>query len=219
VIELLPRSAGAVLGGVFGTVARLRPTSSKALHPRGHVTTGTLVRHGATPPTGVAWLDEPGTDDVLVRRSRSVGLPGALPDIHGLAVRVPVGRTRGADLLLASTGTRPGARHLLAPTRSDDHPLTTLLPYRTPSGPVLLGAFPEPGAAVYELRVAGLTGAWRPFGALAVDEPPTGGADEAPDVEVHFDPVLNPLPGLPSYGWVTRLREPAYAASRRQGRR
>ena len=216
-IDVLPRSAGAVLGGVFGAVARVRPGSTKALHPRGHVTTGTLVRHGAVPTTGVAWLDEPGTEDGLVRRSRSLGLPGPLPDVHGLAVRVPIGRTRGGDLLLATTGTRPGTRHLLAPTRSERHPLTSLLPYRTPTGPVLLGAFPEPGASLYELRVATLAGSWRPFGALCVDEP-AGDAD-VPDLEVHFDPVLTPLPGLPSYGWVTRLREPAYAASRRQGRR
>ena len=215
-IDLLPRSAGAALGGVFGAVARLRRDSSKALHPRGHVTTGTLVRHGSTPGTGAGWLDEPGTDDVLVRRSRSVGLPPPLPDVHGLAIRVPVSRTRGADLLLATTGTRPGTRHVFVPTTSRRHPLTTLLPYRSPSGPVLLGAFPEPGGSMYELRVATLTGPWRPFGVLGVDEP--DGEDDL-DLEVHFDPVLNPLPGLPSYRWVSRLREPSYTASRRQGRR
>lgn len=217
--EPFPRSAGVVLGGVFGAVARLRPGSSKALHPRGQVTTGTLVRYGAAPTTGVDWLDGAGTDDVLVRRSRSIGLPGPLPDVHGLAIRVPIGRTRGGDLLLATTGTRPGTRHLLVPTRSDRHPLTTLLPYRSPAGPVLLGAFPEPGSAVYELRVATLAGRWRPFGALAVDEPDGVDGADGTDLDVHFDPVLNPLPGLPSYGWVSRLREPAYAASRRQGRR
>ena len=49
---------------------------------------GRIYRHGLDPGTGVPWIDEPGEDEV-VRLSRAIGLRG-LPDIHGLAVRVPV---------------------------------------------------------------------------------------------------------------------------------
>lgn len=211
-IDLLSRTAGAALGAVFGTVARVRP-SLRPLHPRGHVTTGTLVRDGLNPPTGARWVDEPGSDRVLVRRSKSAGLPGRLPDIHGLAVRVPGEGTRFGDLLLATTGTRPGTRHLLAPTTSDQRPMTTLMPYRTPSGPLLLGAFPAGDRRTFDLRYAHLTGPWQHFGVLEVDD--TAQADEGADDDLRFDPVLHPVPGLDTYRWISRLREPAYREARR----
>ncbi len=215
--DLLWRTAGGALGAVFGVAARLR-RAGMALHPRGHVAGGTLVRYGLPVPTGSAWLDEQGTDEVLVRRSRSAGLPGPLPDVHGLAVRVPVGGSRSGDLLLATTGTPPVLRHLLRPTTSDRRPMTTLLPYRTPTGPVVVGAFPLPGSAAYELRVAGLTGPWRRFATLDVRDDEHAEAADGPDTDVRFDPVLHPLPGLVVYDWVARLREPSYARSR-EGRR
>jgi len=34
------------------------------------------------------------------------------------------------------------------------------------------------------------------------------------DADISFDPVLNRLPGLDQYGWVERLREPAYDEAR-----
>ena len=79
---------GAALGGVFRVVAAVRPTA-KPLHPRGTVRRGRLHRHGAEPPTGVAFLDVAATDEVLVRESRATGLPRPLPDVQGLALRVP----------------------------------------------------------------------------------------------------------------------------------
>ncbi|GAB2672310.1 hypothetical protein [Thalassiella azotivora] len=214
-IDLLSRAAGSVLGGVFGAAARVRP-ATKPLHPRGHVAAGVLERRGLHPPVGVPWLDEPGTDAVLVRRSKSAGLPGHLPDVHGLTVRVRAGGTRHGDLLLATTGTRPVTRHLLVPTTSDRRPMTTLMPYRTPSGPVVLAAFPHGDDAGYDLAVATLTGPWRTFASLAVDDTPDADAGDGPDVDLRFDPVVHPLPGLGTYAWVSRLREPAYAAARRR---
>ena len=65
--------------------------------------TGRLVRTGSGEPSGVPWLDAVGEDEVLVRFSRAIGLPRALPDIHGIAMRVPA-EDRFGDLLLASTG-------------------------------------------------------------------------------------------------------------------
>ena len=43
----------------------------------------------------------------------------------------------------------------------------------------------------------------------------TSGWGEAPDPPLTFEPVLNPVPGLPSYAWAAELRRFAYAGSRR----
>lgn len=211
-LDTIARTAGGALAGVFGTLARLRPTL-KPLHPRGHVTSGRLERHGLTPGVGAAWLDEAGTDTVIVRRSKAVGTPGHLPDIYGLAIRTPLPGGRFGDLLLATTGTRPVARHVLRPTTNPNAPATTLLPYRTASGPVVIGAFPGGGGATVELRVARPTGEWRTFATL---HPGDDRAVEQTDAVLRFDPVLNPLPGLAPYRWVDLLREPAYRAARRK---
>ena len=121
---------------------RLAPRpAAKPLHPEGVVTSGTLRRFGAAETVDAAWLDEPGTDRVLVRQSRAVGLPSGLPDIFGLALRVPTPDGGHGDLLLASTGLGRLTRFTLTVSRSPRRrPLTTLLPYRTPCGPVLISA-------------------------------------------------------------------------------
>ena len=49
-----------------------------------------LISAAAGPALGVAWLDEPGADDVVVRLSRGGGLPAWCPDVHGLALRHPM---------------------------------------------------------------------------------------------------------------------------------
>ena len=40
-----------------------------------------------------------------------------------------------------------------------------------------------------------------------------------PDPAISFDAVANPVPGLEPYGWVRRLREPAYRAARAESGR
>lgn len=205
-LDAVARLGGAALSGATRLVA-VRP-AAKPLHPRGDVLHARLQRVGARPPTGVAWLDGPGTDDVLVRSSRAVGLPGVLPDIHGLAIRVPVGDGRHGDLLLASTGLGRLTRFVLTASRSPQgRPMTSLLPYRTQRGPVLLAA---EGVSdnQYELRVASPGGEWRTFGHLTLAS--TSGADAM----VSFDPVRSTLPGLDNFEWVRRLREPAYRRAR-----
>jgi hypothetical protein len=56
---------------------------------------------------GVPWLDDPGTDVGIVRFSRAAGLPAPVPDVLGLALRLGAAG-RQHDLLLATTGMRPG---------------------------------------------------------------------------------------------------------------
>ena len=195
-----------MLAGLTRGLAALRP-ASKPLHPEGSVRRGVLVRHGLDTPTGVPWLDEPGTDDVVLRWSRAIGLPPSFPDIHGLALRlVDPGRPPG-DLLLATTGWSRPTRVVLLPGLSRWRPMTSLLPYATPSGAVVLGALPGEGAT--SLHVASPWGAWQLFAELREIDGP--GSDE----QIDFDPVANPLPDLPFPPWVRRLREPAYRSARR----
>jgi hypothetical protein len=211
-MDALPRLAtvsGSALAGVTRAVAAVR-TSAKPLHPRGHVVRGTLRRTGGGRPsrlTGVTWLDEPGVDDVLVRRSRAVGWPSLLPDVHGLAMRVDLGSGHG-DLLFATTGLGRLTRFLLAPGWDATRPMTTLLPYRSPSGALVLAIRPC-GEGRYELAHASAAGVWYRFAELELS------TTSGPDPLVSFDPVLHQLPGLAPYSWVERLREPAYLTARR----
>jgi hypothetical protein len=207
-------AGGRVLGVTAYVVGRLRGRD-KALHPRGQLVAATLDRFGAELGTGVAWLDQPGRDDVTVRMSRALGFPRGWPDILGLAVRVPTSSETYGDLLFATTGTGPATRFVLRPTGAepDETTYSTYLPYRTPYGPILFAAFPAPssGQPTFTLSCASLAGKWRPFATLTLGEEPT--ADESEPL-VSFDPLLNTIPGLEPYEWHRRLREYAYAAAR-----
>lgn len=204
--DQLPAAAGgAVLAATTGGLARLRG-AAKPLHPLGELRAGRVRRSGSFPATGVAWLDDAGEDAVLVRRSRAVGLPHPLPDIHGLALRVD-GPRGPADLLLASTGFGRLSRFVLTWSRDPrTRPLTTLLPYRTPTGPVLLGATLRDEDTVV-LAWARPSGSWRRFATVHLE-------DAVEDPTISFDPLLHRLPGLDQYAAVVRLREPAYARAR-----
>ncbi|MFD1247028.1 hypothetical protein ACFQ3F_04440 [Nocardioides ginsengisoli] len=199
--------AGHALARVTEGVAALR-RPDKPLHPDGELYAGSLVRPGSDSPIGVPWIDQSGVDEVTVRVSRAIGLPGPLPDVAGLAVRLRKGQTRYGDLLLASTGWDPITRHLLMPAWNDRRPLTSLLPYRSPIGAIVIGARPR-GELAYELCWAPVGGGWRPLGELTLEMP------LPPEDEVSFDPILNTLPGLQHYAWVERLREQSYAVARR----
>ncbi|MHA7263655.1 hypothetical protein ACX80W_10685 [Arthrobacter sp. TMN-37] len=131
------RVAGGGFAGVFRIMKILRPV--RPIHPHGVRLGGTLTVDGSA-TSGIPWLDTAGSTPVQARLSRSVGLPGPLPDIVGLAVRIPSGDAV-ADVLLASTGSSPVGRFLLVPRRDIARsPLTTMMPYRGERGPVLLAA-------------------------------------------------------------------------------
>jgi hypothetical protein len=202
----LADAGGRLLAGATELIADVR-AADKPLHPEGQLFPGHLSRYGASPPSGVPWLDEAGDDEVLVRTSRAVGTPAPLPDIHGLAIRVTLPAGGFADLLLATTAWNRVGRHLLVPTLAVGPTLSTLLPYRTDAGPVVLGA--RHVGTTYQLfwsRVGRRT--WWDLGELVLDR------DPAPDATVSFDPILHHPPGLEQYPWVTRLRERAYATAR-----
>lgn len=197
---------GAVLAAATQGVASLRP-ARKPLHPEGEVVRGRIYRRGSEVPTGVDWLDEVGEDDVVVRRSRAIGLPHTLPDIHGLAVRVG-GAGEGGDLLFATTGFGRVTRFVLTASRGPrTRPLTTLLPYDTDSGPMLLAAEGTADGS-YDLSWARPSGEWHLFGVLLL-------SSRSDDQEISFDPLQHQVPGLRQYPSVRRLRQPAYLRARR----
>ena len=174
---------------------------------------GLIARHGADGRTGVAWLDEAGTDQVAVRLSRSLGLPAPHPDVLGMALRIPTQPGRFGDVLLATTGTGLLGRYVLLPARRHGlRTYTSLFPYRTLAGPLLLAAIPTAGSPrQYELAYARPAGPWLPFGTLEVTQTTFRGDD----LDLSFDPVLNVVPGLETYDWAAQLRRFSYAASRR----
>jgi len=206
-------AAGSVLATIFGAAARVRPTA-KPLHPRGETLRGAIRRAGLEPGVDVPWIDEPGTDDAQVRLSRAIGLPSGWPDIFGLAIRIPMGPDRHSDVLFATTGRSVVGRFALLPRRQPTAgSYSTLIPYRTTSGPLLLSA--QPGRdRTFTLACAPPAGAWRTFGELNLESAPAGDLGDADDVGPAFDPVLNQIPGLDYYPWAARLRERSYRAAR-----
>src|SRR5215218_5221405 len=176
------------------------------MHPRGAVFDGVLDRQGARPETGVAWLDDAGSEPAVVRISRGAGLPAPLPDLLGLAVRLPPG-PEPVDLLLTTTGRGPLGRLLPVPRRDAGAVYSSIMAYRSDAGPVRIAALPQQddvpsdprplAAAVsrtgltFTLAVALGLGTWRPFARLALLAPA-----EPLDPDVRFDPVAHPPPGL-----------------------
>ncbi len=215
--SVLTAPVGLPLAAAFGAVAWLR--DDKALHPRGVLAGGALHRFGLGEATGVPFLDATGDDDVVVRFSRSVGLPDGWPDVWGLSLRVPLGAGRSGDLLLAAAA----GRFLFRPSLGLSGRLTSVVPFSTPAGALVLSAALPPGITLattedvrarlggaglsLDLSVAAPRGPWRRFATLDVTAP-------VGDPEVPFDPVLNPLPGLDLPWPVDVLRRESYAAAR-----
>jgi hypothetical protein len=210
---------------LFKGLSRLR--GKRIFHPVGVGFEARLTPLGGE--SGAAVFDREG--EALVRLSRSIGLPEALPDPCGLAFRIPDahGRGRHQDLLLVTSAAPPGGRHTLMPSRGfADRPYSSVLPYRLRGETVMLGAralAPGPGPKLedlsegkaagpdFEILVAGIGGEWKPIARLALGErlPPerTELLDLAP---------TNTGGGLELVGLLNRLRGPAYRGSQ-EGRR
>jgi hypothetical protein len=209
VVRGLSDLGGRGLAATFAAVGKVRP-ARKPLHPRGELFSAVVERSGLDAPVGVPWIDEPGRTTVLVRLSRATGLPPSLPDIHGMALRIPTDDAGHADILLATTGTGRISRFVLFPAGSADHgAYSTLIPYETKVGALNLAALPvRDEARTFALACARGTGKWRTFARMRLEDLPL---EDSPS----FDPVLNTLPGLAYYDWATRLRERAYRGARR----
>ena len=207
--EVARRAGGAaawVARAVTRLVAVLR--RGRALHPRGLLLEGTLTVKSEL-------LGERGEHEVPVRLSKGVSLPGRLPDVLGLAVRLP----NGVDLLLST-----GYGLLPVPRRGfTAGPYSTLASYRCGSRRRRIVARPERGGrvpvdpaelpGVLERRdlVFHLWAGVRYPGRLRVHTALTGR-------DLTFDPLVNSLPHLRPASRLQVLRGAAYEGSR-QGRR
>jgi hypothetical protein len=176
----------------------------RVVHPRGETYDGRLVVPGGA-GLGAPLLDEPGDYAVLVRRSRSVGLPAPLPDVHGLAVRVLdcYGPGRHQDWLVDSTFGAPLLRRWPVP-RFTPAVYSSLLAYDVGGTRLLLGARPVDDG--FALLVATPHGPWTEVGQVKLGDVVTGGR------RVRFDPWTTGG-GIRPAGWVQELRQGAYPAS------
>ena len=208
------RSAGTA---AFRLASRVR--GERAIHARGRTLTGRLTVPGGA-GTGAALLDAPGSYDVLVRVSRSAGLPLPLPDVLGLAVRVLDAHGPGEhqDLLLDSTLPQPVLRRLPVPQRDHLGALhCSLLPYEVAGRRLLLGARARHGSATLDdlpdeleldLLLATPHGAWRPWGLVRTD-----GVLPAPrGRQTRFNPWVTGGGIVPAGPW-QEWRRRAYDAS------
>jgi hypothetical protein len=221
-VTALSRGAGRLVAVPLGALARWR--GGRPMHPRGPVFDAVLERHGGGADRGVPWLDAVATDAAVVRFSRGAGLPAPLPDLLGLALRVP-GDGGPIDLLLTTTGRGPLTRLLPLPRRSGAAVYSSIMAYRSDAGSLRLAALPEaeeapsdPGPLAravnrdglrFTLAVARGRGPWQPFATLGLAEPVP-----ALEPDVRFDAVQNPPPGLVPDGPMARFRAPSYARAR-----
>ena len=152
--------------------------------------------------------------DALVRLSRGLGLRPPLPDVFGLALRLPdvYGPGRHHDFLLASSGEGAVGRRLLRPTFGARTGMySSLLPYNVGGRRLLVGARPAPESAdVFDLLVAPPRGPWHVAARLTLGSR----LEDAVARELRFDP-WNSGGGLIPAGVVNRVRGAAYRGSRR----
>ena len=182
-------------GAVFGALSKAR--RKRIFHPKGEAFRVTVDA------PGLPRLNS-GDGGGIVRFSRGLGLPEALPDILGIALR-----TNGQDLLMVTSGSRPVARHLLLPTRRwAKLPYSTLLGYRLDDRTVMFGARMDDDRQGFRLLMAEPTGAWEEVGTVAVEQRLADEESEA----LRFNP-FHCGAGIEPVGPLNRLRRGAYAGS------
>ncbi|QFZ19152.1 hypothetical protein [Saccharothrix syringae] len=194
-----------LVASAFRALAGVR--GARAFHPRGRWFTGavTTTFDAALPlPTG--------RTEVVGRLSKGAGTPDGVPDVLGLAFRLP-----GPWDVLLSTSF---ARVLPRPVRTwSSARYGSIAPFRWRGRLVWLAAVPDPGqtgsAALEDLPdelrfTLEVSGPWRPVGRLVARPLPVD--DERPPL----DPVVHRPPGLElAPALLTRFRERAYRGSRR----
>ena len=224
-LDVAGRGAGALLAAV--SAAR----GGKAVHPCGAVHRARLAIDGAPhAPQASDLLSRPGEWTVVVRFSRSLGLPRPLPDLLGVSLRVldAYGEGRHQDVLLVSSVDRPILHHVFVPAGDvQQRPYTCALPYRAGDDRFLIGLMPDPssprlsgtdeldrlakaastGRLRFDVAVARVNGRFRPVGTLHVGE------RMSPEVDaLRFNP-FNCGGGLEPTGVLNRLRDYAYPLS------
>ncbi len=227
------RAIGEAIGVLVRGVRLVR--SPRPIHPVGVVLEGTVEPiAGASASSGIEWIDEPRPGAVVGRLSRGIGTPVPFPDIWGLALRFRIDETEAGDLLVSSVGNLGVPWRFVPVARLSPHGarFATVMPYRSPTGPVLVGARTitgapasaspagvaiELGRAPWTLQLMWATpgGRWHAFATVSVRAAAAEGPGAVDRSDLRFDPVLAPPPGTETYGWTRALREPGYRAARR----
>lgn len=219
-----------VMAALFGSLSALR--RKRIFHPDGVAYRGTLTFLPSEMLDPRVSFAGGVTSDAIIRFSRGAGVPQSLPDVLGIAVKLPDfgGPGRDTDLLMVTSGEGPMMQNVLLPARGYfRHDYSTVLPYRAPNGTehVLLGARPDTGltgradetfqdiadavAAArlrFDLTTARIGGKWKKAGSLVVETK----LDQDTAESVRFNP-WNAHPQLVPAGPFNTWRKSAYEKS------
>lgn len=210
-----PLLSDSALGGWAGAVcaALSAARGRRVFHPDG-------VAFSATVTSALLDADE---RPAVVRVSRAFGLPAWLPDIPGLAIKIPdlYGRGRDQDFLLVGVIGHRWLRLLPQPGWAMlATSYSTLLPYEDDRGAaVIIGARRSgtartlgaaPGRLRFEITIASPRRRWQRIGIVQVRHRLDADAAEA----LRFNP-WNTGEALRPAGLLTALRDRAYQGSQR----
>jgi hypothetical protein len=137
----LDSALSAVAAGVFTTLAKLR--RARGVHPHGIGFDGVLTLQAGPGLDLMPGLGPRRSVPAVVRLSRSFGFPRPLPDLLGVAVKLPDlhGPGRDQDFLLVSALDGRLSKYVPAPaSRYSWRAYSSLLPYRSDGRIVLPGA-------------------------------------------------------------------------------
>jgi hypothetical protein len=124
--EQTRKTVPTVLIGVPFRIAAALRGGARVFHPHGLAATGHIELHTRR------WTLESGTTtNVVARLSGGVGTPSGVPDVLGLALKIPLDPPETEwDLLLASSGTSAVTRVLPLPAASwGGARYSSLMPY------------------------------------------------------------------------------------------
>lgn len=210
VVERVVGPVGGIgFGAVLAAISAVR--RSKAVHPKGAIREAALTIDGSPEaPRGSTLLSEPREHRALVRFSRSIGLPEAIPDLLGIAIRVPdaYGPEAHQDLLFITSADGAIVHHVFLPARGvHARPFSSALPYAAGGRRFLLGVLPS-SEGRFHLAVAPLMGRFRPIGELRI-----GAELPLEDEDLRFNVRENCGGGLAPVGAINRMRDFAYPMS------
>jgi hypothetical protein len=225
--DVAPR-VRAVTYRVFERLSAAR--GRRIFHPRGELYRASFAAREDGAALDAELLEAGSAHPAVVRFSRGIGVPPPLPDVLGVAIRLPsvYGDDRHQDFLLASAGTGV-AKALPVAARTFFGPaFSSLLPYAIGRERLLVGALAESHAtprsrgnpldelaaavgrrsARFVLAVGGLRTPWRPVALVEILEP----LPHALSAELRFNP-WNTGAGIEPVGFPNRIRAPAYRGS------
>ena len=212
------------VGAPFALLSAAR--RARVFHPVGVAFEAVLTIDKAAPPIGTL---ERGDHRAIVRLSRGVGLPEPMPDILGIAVKLPDvdGYGGDQDFLLVTSGHPPVLRHLLLPARRfTGQTYSSVLLFRVGTERVLFGlemvdvdrslsldelrATDDASDVSFILTMAPPAAPWAGIGELRLGARIPDKAAE----DLRFDP-WNDAAGIRPVGALNAWRSAAYPLSQR----